>query len=65
LIPPQAENGFGPPGPPAFAIRAQKFCEALAWHNIFAFTPLILLMAAAIALYVALFDPTHGFTDSV
>jgi len=36
-----------------------------AFHHLKDITSLILLVAAAIAFYVALFDPTHGFTDSI
>jgi len=36
-----------------------------AFHHLIDITSLILLAAAAIAFYVAIFDPSHGFTDSI
>jgi len=36
-----------------------------AFHHLMDITSLILLAAAGIAFYVAIFDPGHGFTDSI
>ena len=56
----QTEKGFN-----KFDDEKKESIVVKALHHLRDITSLILIAAAAIAFYVALFDPKHGFTDSI
>lgn len=52
-------------GPNKFEDEKKETIWQKIFHHLTDITSIILLIAAAIAFYVALFDPYHGFTDSI